>query len=108
MGLWDEGIKSAVPSFVVALGTVLAAPLVLPVLARIARPVTKAAIHLYLDLTEDLQEVVAQHRPRHSTPPALLPQFLSGGAEELVAAGLEAEEEESLTAAVAEVVVEIL
>jgi hypothetical protein len=107
MGLGNGAFKSA-SNLLLVLGAAVAAPLVLPVLARIARPAAKAAIHLYLDLAADLREVVAQHQPRRSKPPALIPHLLSGGTEELVTAGLEAGEEESLVETVATVVVEIL
>jgi hypothetical protein len=86
----------------------LAAPIVLPVLAKIARPAAKSLIHLYLDLAADIQEVLDNHKPRRGHPPGLIPHLLSGGTEELVSAGLEAEAEGSLAETVAAVVVEIL
>jgi hypothetical protein len=86
----------------------LAAPVVLSVMAQIARPSAKAVIHLYLDVAADIQEVLDNHRPRRGKPPGLISHLLSGGTEELVTAGLEAEAEGSLAETVASVVVEIL
>jgi hypothetical protein len=108
MGLGDGGLKSAASSLLVVIGAVAAAPIVLPLLAKIARPVAKAAIHLYLDVAADIREVVAHHRPPRGNPAGLIPHLLSGGAEELVTSGLEADAEGSLAETVAEVVVEIL
>ena len=108
MGLWHNGLKSTASSLLVVLGAVAAAPVVLPVLAKITRPVAKAAIHLYLDVAADIREVVAQHRPQKSQPVSLIPHLLTGGTEELVTAGMEAVEEESLLETVATVAVEIL
>jgi hypothetical protein len=108
MGLWDEGIKFAVPGFLVALGAALAAPIVLPALARIARPLTKEAIRLYFDLSDDIQKVVAHHQIRRGKPAGLLKDFLRVGCEEMVAQDLEVGVEETLTEAALEGIVEIL
>ncbi|MFZ5450809.1 MAG: hypothetical protein ACOZF2_02880 [Thermodesulfobacteriota bacterium] len=108
MELWDGGLKSTASTLLVVLGAAVAAPIVLPLLAQITRPVAKAAIHLYLDLAADIQEVVAHHQPRRSKRAGLIPHLLTGGTEELVTAGLEAEAEGSLAETVAAVVVEIL
>jgi hypothetical protein len=91
-----------------ALGAAVAAPLVLPVLARITRPVAKAAIHLYLDVADDIREVLAHHQPRPSKSVALVPHILAEGTGELLTAGLEAEAEGSLAETVAAVIAEIL
>jgi hypothetical protein len=108
MGLGDGGLKSAASSLLVVLGVAVAAPIVLPALAQIFRPLAKAAIHLYLDVAADIGEVVAHHRPRRGQGAGLMPHLLSGGTEELVTSGLEAEAEGELAETVAEVVAEIL
>ena len=108
MGLWDGGIKIAVPGFLVALGSALVAPIALPLLASITRPLAKEAIRLYFDLAEDIQEVVAHHQVRRRKPLGLLRQVLSLGSEELVTEGLEAVEEETLSETVVEGITEIL
>ena len=108
MRLWDEGMKIAGPGFLIALGGALVAPIALPLLANITRPLAKEAIRLYFDLAEDIQEVVAHHQVRRSKPLGLLRQVLSAGSEELVTEGLEAVEEETLTDTVVEGIAEIL
>lgn len=108
MGLWDEGIKFAVPGFLVALGAALAAPIVLPALARIARPLTKEAIRLYFDLSDDIQKVVAHHQVRGGKPAGLFNDLFCVGCEEMVVQDLEVGLEETLTETVLEGVVEIL
>jgi hypothetical protein len=106
--IWDDGIKFALPGFLVVLGAAAAAPFILPTLAKIARPVTKAAIRLYLDLANDVQEVVAHHQPARRQPPGLVHHLLSGGTEELVTQGLEVEAEETVAESVVALVAEIL
>ena len=60
MGLLDDGLKSAGASLLVVLGAAAAAPIVLPALAGIARPLAKAAIRLYFEVADDVREVVAR------------------------------------------------
>lgn len=108
MGFWDEGLKAAGSSLLIVLGTVLAAPIVLPVLAQITRPVAKAAIRLYLEVADDIQEVVAQHQAAGGKTTGLFRNLLCEGSGRLVAEELETEAEESLAETVLEGVVEIL
>lgn len=108
MGIGDGWIKSALPGFLVVLGTAAAAPVILPALARIARPPTKAALRLYFDLADDVQEVVAHHQPRRRQPPGLVRHLLGGGTEEVVTQELEVEAEETLAETVLEGIAEIL
>jgi hypothetical protein len=108
MGLWDDGLKSAGPGLLAVLGAALALPIVLPAVAGLTRPLAKAAIRLYLEVADDIREVVAQHQPRRGRPSFSVHDLLGGGADEIVAQGLEGEAEESLVETVAEVVAEIL
>ncbi len=108
MGIWDDGIKLAFPGFLLVLGAAAAAPVILPALARITRPVTKAAIRLYLDLADDVQEVMAHHQARRGNHPGLFHDLFCEGCEELVAEGLEVEGEETMAETVLEGIVEIL
>jgi hypothetical protein len=108
VGIWDDGIKSAVPGFLVVMGVAVAAIVILPALAIIARPVTKAAIRLYFDLADDVQEVVAHHRVRRGKHSGLFHNLLCEGCEELVAEGLEVEAEETMAGTVLEGIAEIL
>jgi hypothetical protein len=107
MGLWDDGL-TACPSLLPVLGTALALPILLPALAKVARPLTKAAIRLYLEVADDVREVVAQHQPWRGRSPIQIHDLLSGEAQGIVAEGLEIEAEESVAETVAAVVVGIL
>lgn len=60
MGLMDNGIKGAVPLVLVGLGVVVAAPLVLPAVAAVSRPVAKTLIRGYLMLTDAVKEFAAE------------------------------------------------
>ena len=108
MGIWDDWIKSAVPGWLMVLVAAAAAPIVLPALAGIARPLAKAAIRLYLEVADDVREVVAHHQPARRPPPGLVHHLLSGGTEELVTQGLEVEAEDTVAETVVELVAEIL
>jgi hypothetical protein len=108
MGLWDGGIKFAPPGFLVALGAALAAPIILPALARIAPPVAKEAIRLYFHLADDIQEVVAHHQDQRRTSAGLFNYLFRAGGEELITEELEVGTEETLTQTVLEGIAEIL
>lgn len=109
MGFWDGGGKVALPGILVSLGAVLAAPVILPALAGIARPAAKEIIRLALGIADDIQEVVANHHPWRGKPAGLVRGLLQGQAEDLVAEELgEAAAEETLTETVLEGIVEIL
>ena len=108
MSIWDGWIKSAVPGFLVVLGAAAAAPIVLPALAGIARPLAKTAIRFYFEVADDVREVVAQHQPQRHRSPGLVQHLLSGGTGELVTQGLEVEAEDTVAETVVAVVAEIL
>ncbi len=108
MGIWDGWIKSAVPGFLVVLGAAAAAPIVLPALAGIARPLAKAALRLYFEMADDVREVVADHQPQRRKSPGLVQHLLSGKTEELVTQGLAGEAEDTVAETVVAMVAEIL
>ncbi len=108
MGIWDEGITSAVPGLLTVLGAAAAAAIVLPALAGISRPLAKAAIRLYFEVADDVREVVAHHQPQRRKSPNVALHLLGGGAEELVMQGLEAEAEDTVAETVVTMVAEIL
>ena len=60
MGLFDDGLKSSVPSILVVLGVALAAPIVLPAVAAVSRPLAKALIKGYLVLADTVKEFAAE------------------------------------------------
>ena len=60
MATSDEGIKGAVPSILVILGVALAAPIVLPAVASVSRPLAKTLIRGYLALADTVKEYAAE------------------------------------------------
>jgi Protein of unknown function (DUF5132) len=60
MATFDEGIKGAVPSILVILGVALAAPIVLPAVASVSRPLAKTLIRGYLALADTVKEYAAE------------------------------------------------
>lgn len=104
----DDGLKSGGASLLVVLGAAAAAPIVLPALALIARPLAKAVIRFYFAVADDIREVVTHHQPRRRKSPGLAHHLLSGGTEELVSQGLEVEAEETVAETVVTMVAEIL
>ena len=59
MAVSDNGLKGAVPSILVVLGVVLAAPIVLPAVAAVSRPLAKTLIRGYLTLSDLAKEFSA-------------------------------------------------
>ena len=60
MATFDEGFKGAVPSILVILGVALAAPIVLPAVASVSRPLAKTLIKGYLALADTVKEYAAE------------------------------------------------
>jgi hypothetical protein len=60
MATFDEGLKGAVPSILVVVGVALAAPLVLPAVAAVSRPLAKTLIKGYLALADTVKEYAAE------------------------------------------------
>jgi hypothetical protein len=60
MALLDDGFKGAVPSIMVVLGVALAAPIVLPAVAAVSRPLAKTLIKGYLALADTVKEYAAE------------------------------------------------
>ena len=60
MALKDDGVKSAVPSILLVLGVAMAAPIVLPAVAAVSRPLAKALIKGYLVLADTIKEFAAE------------------------------------------------
>jgi hypothetical protein len=60
MATFDEGLKGAVPSILVILGVALAAPIVLPAVAAVSRPLAKTLIKGYLALADTVKEYSAE------------------------------------------------
>ncbi len=60
MAIMDNGLKGAVPSILVVLGVALAAPIVLPAVAAVSRPLAKTLIRGYLTLSDMAREFAAE------------------------------------------------
>lgn len=60
MALFDDGLKGSVPSILVVLGVALAAPIVLPAVAAVSRPLAKTLIKGYLTLADTVKEYAAE------------------------------------------------
>jgi hypothetical protein len=60
MALMDNGLKGAVPSILVVLGVAMAAPIVLPAVAAVSRPLAKTLIKGYLVLADTIKEFAAE------------------------------------------------
>ncbi len=60
MAVLDKGLKGAVPSILVVLGVALAAPIVLPAVAAVSRPLAKTLIRGYLTLSDMAREFAAE------------------------------------------------
>ena len=60
MAVLDNGLKGAVPSILVVLGVALAAPIVLPAVAAVSRPLAKTLIKGYLVLSDMAKEFAAE------------------------------------------------
>lgn len=60
MAILDNGFKGAVPSILVVLGVALAAPIILPAVAAVSRPLAKTLIKGYLVLSDMAKEFAAE------------------------------------------------
>lgn len=60
MALMDDGLKGAVPSILMVLGVAMAAPIVLPAVAAVSRPLAKTLIKGYLVLADTIKEFAAE------------------------------------------------
>ena len=55
MALFEDGLKGSTGSILVILGVALAAPIVLPAVASVSRPLAKALIKGYLALADTVK-----------------------------------------------------
>ena len=68
MAVLDNGLKGAVPSILVILGVALAAPIVLPAVAAVSRPLAKTLIKGYLTLSDMVKEFCCRGRRADQRP----------------------------------------
>ncbi len=60
MALFEDVLKVGGPAVLVGVGAVLAAPLVLPAVGSVARPIAKGAVKGYLALADGAKEFLAE------------------------------------------------
>jgi len=60
VALFEDGLKGSTGSILVILGVALAAPIVLPAVASVSRPLAKALIKGYLALADTVKEFTAE------------------------------------------------
>lgn len=60
MALFDDGLKGSTGSILVILGAALAAPIILPAVASVSRPLAKTLIRGYLALADTIKEFAAE------------------------------------------------
>jgi len=89
----------------VGVGVALLAPIVVPALAKAARPLAKALLHGYFDLVDELKSLAADDDKK---PTPVLGSLVSAGFEEAATAAGEAAVEEGVADAVVEGVVAVL
>ena len=60
MALFEDGLSGSTKSILVILGVILAAPIVLPAVASVSRPLAKTLIRGYLALVDTVKEFSAE------------------------------------------------
>ena len=109
--MFDEFLKRPVAGLLTVTGTVLLTPVLLPAVARVARPLAKNILHVYFDLVHDVHEELTEYQSlknRKKKPGILAPHALSEGAQKILVEDVETEAEESATETIIETLVEVL
>jgi hypothetical protein len=103
--MFKDLLKRPGSGFLVGIGVVLLAPIVLPALAKAARPLAKALLHSYFDLVDELKSLAADDEKK-ATP--MLGSLVTVGVEEAATAAGETAVEEGMADAMVQGVVTIL
>lgn len=103
--MFKDLLKRPGAGFLVGVGVVILAPVVLPALARAARPLAKAVLHGYFDLVDELKSLAADNEKK---PTPVLGALVTAGVEETATAAGEAAVEEGVADAIVEGVVTAL
>jgi hypothetical protein len=98
-------LKRSLPGLLAGAGAVILAPIVLPVVARAARPLVKALLHGYFDLVDELQSLAVDDEKK---PTPVLGTLVTAGVEEAATVAGEAAVEEGMADAILEGVVTAL
>jgi hypothetical protein len=99
MTMFKDLLKGPAGGFLLGVGVTLLAPVVLPVVGQIVRPLAKAALYAYFNLVDELKSLATDEKPT-STP--VLGSLVSAGVGETATTAGEAAEDEE----VADVVLE--
>ena len=103
--MFKDLLKRPGAGFLVGVGVVILAPVMLPALARAVRPLAKAALHGYFDLVDELKSLAADNEKK---PTPVLGALVSAGVEETATAAGETVVEEGVAEAIVEGVVTAL
>jgi len=103
--MFKDLLKGSGTGLLVGVGVALLAPIVVPALAKAARPLAKALLHGYFDLVDELKSLAADDDKK---PTPVLGSLVSAGFEEAATAAGEAAVEEGVADAVVEGVVAVL
>jgi len=103
--MFKDLLKRPVSGVLVGVGVVLLAPLVLPAVARAARPLAKAALHGYFALMDGLKDLTADDEKKLGP---MVEQLVTAGVSEAATAAGEEAAEEGVAEAVIEGVVTAL
>jgi hypothetical protein len=103
--MFKELLKRPGSGFLVGIGVVILAPIVLPVVARAARPLAKAALHGYFALVEELKSLAADAEKK---PTPVLGTLVTAGVQEAATAAGKTAIEDGVADAIVEGVVTAL
>jgi hypothetical protein len=105
MIMFKDLLKRPGSGFLLGIGVVILAPVVLPVLARAARPLAKAVLHGYFALVDELKSLAAEEETK-ATP--MLTSLATAGVEEAATTAGEAAVEDGVADVLVESVVTVL
>jgi hypothetical protein len=103
--MFQDLLKKTGAGLLVGVGLALLAPVVLPVVARAARPLAKAVLHGYFDLVDELHSLAADVETK---PTPIVDQLVATGFTEAATAAGETAMETGVGEALVEGVVEAL
>jgi hypothetical protein len=103
--MFKDLLKGSGGAFLLGVGAVLLAPVVLPVVGQVIRPLAKAALHGYFNLVDELKSLAADDEP--SAAP-VLGSLVGAGVEQAATHTGEAVVDEEVGEAVVEGVITIL
>jgi len=103
--MFKDLLKGPGGGFLLGVGAVLLAPVVLPVVGQALRPLAKAVLHGYFNLVDELKSLAADDEP---TAAPMLGSLVGAGVEEAATTAGEAVVDEEVGEMLAESVITIL